>query len=158
MRRKDREITEEKEILAILQKSKVMHLACCKDNMPYVIPLNFAYEYENGQLALFFHCANEGKKLDILKQNPHVAFAINCDHQLLAADEACGYGYAFSSLMGEATAEIINSPAEKARLLSLLLWQQAQKEFSLNPAHLQGVTLCRLNVSALSAKKCTKVD
>ena len=158
MRRKDREITEEKEILSILQKSKVMHLACCKDNMPYVIALNFAYEYLNGQLTLFFHCAKEGKKLDILKQNPHVAFAINCDHRLLTADEACGYGYAFSSLMGEGTAEIVANPLEKARLLSLLMFQQAQKEFSFDSNTLLGVTLCRINVSALSAKRCTKVD
>ena len=158
MRRKDREITDKKEILSILQKSKVMHLACCKDNIPYVIALNFAYEYENGQLSLFFHCANEGKKLDILKQNPHISFAINCDHHLLTADEACGYGYAFSSLMGEGIAKLVNAPQEKARLLSLLMLQQAQKEFSFDHNSLQGVTLCRINVTTLSAKRCTKVD
>jgi nitroimidazol reductase NimA-like FMN-containing flavoprotein (pyridoxamine 5'-phosphate oxidase superfamily) len=38
----------------------------------YVVPLN--YGYEEGKL--FFHCALEGRKMDLLRANPEVCFTV----------------------------------------------------------------------------------
>lgn len=38
--------------------------------MPYAVPLSLARSDEN---TFYFHCATEGKKLDILKANPYVS-------------------------------------------------------------------------------------
>lgn len=39
------------------------------DGMPYSVPLSLARTDEK---TFYFHCATEGKKLDILRDNPHV--------------------------------------------------------------------------------------
>ncbi len=45
-----------------------------KNGEPYGIPLNYVFLPEENALCL--HCANEGKKNDILKENPEVCFTI----------------------------------------------------------------------------------
>ena len=43
MRRKDREITDIEELLAVVSRCKVCRLAMAENNRPYVVPLNFGY-------------------------------------------------------------------------------------------------------------------
>lgn len=69
MRRKDREVTDITEIKDILDLCKTCHLAMVDNNMPYVIPLSYGYEMQDGTLTVYFHSAAEGKKIDILKNN-----------------------------------------------------------------------------------------
>lgn len=47
-------------------------LGLADNNEPYVVPLN--YGYVDGRL--FFHCALQGYKLDILRANPRVCFTV----------------------------------------------------------------------------------
>ena len=74
MRRSDREITDLGEILSIINDCKVIHLAMVDDGEPYLLPLNFGYACEGGAFSFFCHSAREGRKLDILRKNPTVAF------------------------------------------------------------------------------------
>ena len=70
MRRKDKEITDEKVINEILEKAKVCRLALFDKDYPYIVPMNYGYK-DN---ALFFHVAKEGKKIDLIKRNNNVRF------------------------------------------------------------------------------------
>jgi hypothetical protein len=42
------------------------------DGKPYVVPLNYHY----GDGKIIFHCSFKGKKLDYIKANPNVCFAV----------------------------------------------------------------------------------
>lgn len=77
MRRSDREITDLGEILSIINDCKVIHLAMVDDGEPYLLPLNFGYACEGGAFSFFCHSAREGRKLDILRKNPTVAFEMD---------------------------------------------------------------------------------
>ena len=77
MRRKDKEITDTAIIEEILSKATVCRLGLCEENQPYVVPLCFGYE-DN---ALYFHCANHGKKLVILRKNNNVCFSFFVEFQ-----------------------------------------------------------------------------
>ena len=48
MRRKDREVTNIIEILQIIEKAKVLHLALFDADYPYIVPLHYGYEYTEG--------------------------------------------------------------------------------------------------------------
>lgn len=50
MRRKDREVTNIIEILQIIEKAKVLHLALFDADYPYIVPLHYGYEYKEGIL------------------------------------------------------------------------------------------------------------
>ena len=43
MRRNEKEIKDLSVIESIIKKAKVMRLALCDGNQPYIIPLNFGY-------------------------------------------------------------------------------------------------------------------
>ena len=79
MRRKDREVTDQAAIQAILDKAQVLHLAMIDGDRPYVVPMHYGYTLENGRLTLYLHSAKEGRKLDILSKNSAVAFVLETD-------------------------------------------------------------------------------
>jgi nitroimidazol reductase NimA-like FMN-containing flavoprotein (pyridoxamine 5'-phosphate oxidase superfamily) len=57
----------------ILSRAEVGRLALSNGKTPYIIPLNFAYL--NGKIG--FHCAWQGKKLDLLALNPRCCFEVD---------------------------------------------------------------------------------
>lgn len=152
MRRADREITATKDICAILDSCKVLHLAMCRDNKPYVVPLNFGYTCADGAFVLYFHCAHEGKKLDWLRDNPHVCFEADCGHALITAQQACGYGYRFQSVIGSGTAQIVQDTQRKCEALACLMRHQTGKAFTFTEAQAAAVTVCEIRAREITAK------
>lgn len=68
MRRKDRQISEA-EALAIADRCAWAALSMIQENnMPYCVPISIA---RMGN-SLYFHCAKEGEKINILRANPNV--------------------------------------------------------------------------------------
>ncbi len=70
VKRKDKELTDPAEHEAILKKGRYITLALCYENQPYIVTMN--YGYDKNSKALFFHCALEGDKLDMISRNPAV--------------------------------------------------------------------------------------
>ena len=62
MRRKDREITDPGEIRAIVERAKVLHLGLNGEERPYVVPLHYGVEWEEGLPVFYVHGAKEGRK------------------------------------------------------------------------------------------------
>lgn len=60
MRRTTQEISSREEIEKIIQRAQICRLAMCRNDVPYVVPLNFGYS----QGRFYFHGAHEGLKLD----------------------------------------------------------------------------------------------
>ena len=152
MRRKDREITDIKSIIEILDECKVMRLGMCIDNIPYVTPLNFGYELTEKGFVFCFHCAPEGKRLDIIGQNPNVFIEIDNGGTLTPAEKACGWGCDYKSVMAVGKARKISDNAEKKHALSLLMKHQTGKDFSFEDKDLEGVCIVAVDVSELTAK------
>lgn len=55
------------EIRETLKRLNYAHLACCKDDLPYVVPVHYAYDGEH-----IFIYTTEGKKADMLRANPEL--------------------------------------------------------------------------------------
>lgn len=120
MRRSDREITDLDEILSIINDCKVIHLAMVDDGEPYLLPLNFGYTCEGGAFSFFCHSAREGRKLDILRKNPTVAFEMDCRGALDEHDVACQCGYYFASVTGVGHVEFLDGEEKLVALTSLM--------------------------------------
>jgi nitroimidazol reductase NimA-like FMN-containing flavoprotein (pyridoxamine 5'-phosphate oxidase superfamily) len=67
IRRKEKEITDVKVLKKILKSTKYVTLALSMNNQPYLVTLN--HGYDENRNCIYFHCANEGKKLDYLRSN-----------------------------------------------------------------------------------------
>ena len=87
MRRSDREIKDFDEIIEVINKCDVCRLAINDGDYPYIVPMNFGLNIEDGKVVLYFHCASEGKKLELLRKNNKVAFEMDCGHEFILNDD-----------------------------------------------------------------------
>lgn len=152
MRRNDREITDKAAIIQILDECKVMRLGMCLDNIPYVTPINFGYEERETGFVFYFHGAEEGKRLDIISQNPNVFIEIDNGGMITEAEKACGYSCDYKSVMAQGTARIITDSAEKKHALAVLMKTQTGLDFTFENKDLEGVSVCAVTVSEMTAK------
>ncbi len=113
MRRKDREVSDKKEIIAIINRCDLCRLALAENNQPYIVPMNFGYSFENEQLIIYFHGAHAGKKLDIIRQNPNACFEMDCSTELIKGKQACDYSMAYESVIGNGVIEFISDKTDK---------------------------------------------
>jgi len=59
------------EINDMISEENFAHLGCCKDNVPYVIPINYAFIE-----PYIYIYTTEGKKSEIIVANPHVCLQV----------------------------------------------------------------------------------
>ena len=152
MTKREFQITDEAQILEILDKSKVLHLGLAVDNEPYVVPMNYGYTMEDGKLVLYLHSAVQGKKLDMIRANPHVFFEMDCDRMPFEGKVACQYGMVYSSLMGRGTAHIVEDVEEKTKAMSILMKTQTGKDFEFTDRLVSIVSVIRIDVTEYTAK------
>ena len=152
MTKRERQITDERQIQAILDTAKVLHLGLAVDNEPYVVPMNYGYTWEDGKLLLYLHSAVLGKKLDMICANPKVFFEMECDLSPFAGELPCQYGLAYSSIMGRGTATIVEDVEEKIKAMSILMKTQTGKDFSFEDRLVSIVAVIRIDVEEYTAK------
>jgi nitroimidazol reductase NimA-like FMN-containing flavoprotein (pyridoxamine 5'-phosphate oxidase superfamily) len=154
MRRKEREIKDQEVILKILSQSSICRLAFNDEPYPYIVPLNFGYQ--NG--ALYFHCALEGRKLNLIKNNNHVGFEIEYDSEVVKGKVACQYTTRYRSIIGTGNMEIIDDDEGKRMGLDVLMYQHGKTDNEYIPGALKKTLVLKLNIVSISAKQAGDWD
>ena len=152
MTKRERQITDEHQIQAILDTAKVLHLGLAVDNEPYVVPMNYGCTWEDGRLVLYLHSALVGKKLDMIRANPKVFFEMDCDLMPFEGEKPCQYGLAYSSVMGRGTATLVEDVEEKIKAMSILMKTQTGKDFTFEDRLVSIVAVIRIDVVEYTAK------
>lgn len=153
MRRTDREITDQAEILKIVDACDVASLALNDGEFPYVVPLNFGWEERNGKVFLYFHGAKEGTKIDLIKRDDRCAFAMSCDHLYVPGPPACAATFRYSSVCGRGRIEIAEGE-ERAHALNVIMKHyERESDYSFEEKHLNSVAILKLEVETLSGKR-----
>ena len=118
MRKADREIKDFEKIKELLDECQTIRLAMHDEPYPYIVPLSYGWEERNRQIFVYFHCAKEGKKLDLITKNGNVCFEADC----LAGYKSTGHGVTadYRSLIAFGKAERVYGE-ELVRGLELLL-------------------------------------
>ena len=151
MRRSDREITDFDDIIEIIKKCDVCRLALYDEEYPYILPLNFGMQVEEGNIVLYFHGANEGKKYELIEKNNKVSFEMDCEHRLVMDDEKMNCTMEYESVIGQGIIEKVPNEQKDCALLALMR-QYHQEEFSFNKNILSQTTVLKLTVNNYTAK------
>lgn len=158
MRRKFNEITDKAIIERLLLETRIGRLATVgADGYPYITPVN--YVYLRG--AVYFHCARQGEKLDNLRREPKVCFAV--DKPLAYLDTGydkslpvCDVGQFYQSVVIRGLAEIVEDVEEKVEALNALMAAHENVAgFAEITAAIPAVALCEVvavRILSLSAK------
>ena len=149
MRRKDKEIKDVAAIEDILSKAKLCRLALCENNHPYVVPLCFGYQ-DN---ALYFHCAVEGKKLDIIRNNHHVCFEIDIDCEFIKTDQACDWGIKYKSVIGFGRAMFVEDVHNKRKALDVIMQHYAEGAFEYQAKAVENIVIIKVEIESMTGKQ-----
>ena len=155
MRRKDKEIKDIDEKIAVLQKCKVCRLGLSENSLPYVVPLNYGYDFKDNILTLYFHGATEGKKIDIIKNNNLACFEVDCDTQLIEAEDPCNYSYAYKSIIGFGKIFFLENDSDKSDGLNHIMKHQTDKDtvYNFSPEMLKNVAVYKMVVDEFTGKQ-----
>jgi len=150
MRRKEKEITDQAEIVALMEKAEICRLAMTDGETPYMVPMNFGFR----DMVLYFHSAGQGRKIDILRKNPRVCFEIESDTALIESEEACDWSMKYRTVIGSGRAEFIEDPSEKTEAFDIIMNQYSPgRKFNYPKAMIKAVTLFKVSVDEISGKK-----
>ena len=148
MRRKDREIKTLPEIELIIEKSMVCRLALADDNRPYIVPMCFGYQ-DN---SLYFHSANKGKKIDILKKNNLVCFEFDIDYKPIKADKPSDWTMHYKSVIGYGKATFIEEFESKCRALDIIMQHYSNGNFVYPEAKVKNTIVIKVEIAHMTGK------
>lgn len=103
------------EMEEILRRADVGRVALYDGSSPYIVPVNFLYH--EGKIA--FHCAWEGKKLDLIRRNSDCCFEVDEFMGEISDHYASRCHLDYDSVLAFGKARIENDEDEKVRLLQL---------------------------------------
>ena len=152
MRRKDREITDFDEMMKIIVKCDTCRLALFDDEFPYIVPLNFGTDVEEGQLYLYFHSAKEGTKLDLIRKNNKVTFEMDCEHNIIMYDERMSCTMGYESVIGHGIVEFVEDE-NKINALKILMRHYHEEDFKFNEKVAMMTEVFRVKVLDMAGKR-----
>jgi len=150
VRRKDREVTDIAELKKILKSTKYITIALCMDNEPYLVSLSHGYDEKSN--CLYFHCANEGKKLVYMKANNNIWGQAVQDY---GVTDECDYAY--TSVHFKGTVSLIDDLDEKHHAMEVMVQQLSEnpekKLAQIKMEKLAKTTMGRIDISYMTGKK-----
>jgi len=139
------------EIDAILKQCKTCFVAMADNNVPYLLPLNFAMDGDR----VILHSAQLGRMWETIKKNPKV-----CINWILGEDLAwqdvqvgCSYRVKSKSVMVEGTAETVDDMVEKEKIVRKFMTQYSDLPFKFNEPAIRNVGILLVKIDKLTAKE-----
>ena len=156
IRRKEKIVSDEDEKISPFKIAKYVTIAMCEGNEPYLVTLSHGYDEENNRI--YFHCAKEGKKLDILKKNRMVWGQALLDKGYQQG--SCDHLYHTTQFRGQVS--LVEDVKEKKRALKIMIRQLEDDpekviERQVQPDSVNRVYIGRIDIDYVSSKKSEEI-
>ena len=152
MRRTDREVKDMGEIFDILNRCDTVRIAIQGEQYPYTVPVSFGAELEDGKAVVYFHCAREGLKVDLLRANPHVCV----EGDIFIKTEPTDHGITtrYESVIGFGECRFLEETDEIIHALKVLTEHYGYYEYDLaNCRSLQYTCVCKIILHEITGKR-----
>lgn len=143
-------IEDRKEIEKIITACKTCYLAMADNNIPYVLPMNFALDGD----SIILHSAQEGRMWETIQKNQKVCINWTLGEDLAWQDVqvGCSYRVKSKSVNVEGTVEFIEDFDEKYRCLTLIMQQYSKREFKFGTPAVKNVGIFKVSIDTITAK------
>lgn len=149
VRRADNEIRDRAAIEDIIARAPVCRLALADNGEPYVVPMNFGYR--NG--VLYFHGAPNGRKIDIIGQNPRVSFEMEVDLAVAESDVPCNWSMRYRSVIGFGIASIIEDPVEKREAIGVIVEHYTHRFLAVPDEKVRRAAVIKVIIDRMTGKQ-----
>ena len=150
MRKANQEITDKSVLIEILRSSKICRLGMIDKGLPYILPFNFGY-HEN---CIYIHSAPEGKKIDLLRENPLVCFEAEQKAEIIEDEVACKWSTMYRSVVGYGNVEIVTDFEGKSRGLEIIMAQHGaigKQEFERK--EVEFIVILKVSITSMNGKQ-----
>lgn len=128
MRRKDREVIDIEQVFDVLIRCDTIRIGLRGEKYPYIVPVSFGAELVDGKPTIYFHCARQGMKLDLLRNDPHVC--IEGDIFIKTETTEHGITTRYESVVGFGEWVLVDDAAEILHGLRLLTEHYGYQDYS----------------------------
>lgn len=143
MRRTEREITDPEFMHGVLRDAGELYIGINTGETPYVLPVN--HVLHDG--CIYFHCATEGRKLELLRADARVGFSTAVDIRVE------GTTTRYRSVCGTGVASMVKDEALKEEVLRAIAARfQAPCVFPTPPAKFAATGIVRIRIETLTGK------
>jgi len=150
MRLAEKEIKEKSELESVLREALVCRLGLCDEQEVYIVPLNFGYC--DGEL--FFHCAKEGRKIEMLKKNPSICFECDVLDEIVERGVACNWMSNYRSVIGWGSVVFVEDESEKRFALQCLVKHYRPKAKDVfSKKNVESVCVFKVVIEKMTGKK-----
>lgn len=157
VRRRDREVTDEAWIRALLHRAPMGTLATVHDGQPFINSNLFVFD-EAAQ-AISIHTARVGRTQANIAQDERVCFSVTEMGRLLPADTALEHSVEYQSVVVFGTGTVITDAVEAEQALQMLLDkyfpnQRPGRDYRpMTDAELARTAVYRIQITQWSGKK-----
>jgi hypothetical protein len=148
MRRAEKEIKDRSQIESIIQAARVCRLGLVDGDEAYIVPMNVGYS-DN---CLWFHCAKEGRKMDLVRRTGKASFEIDIDEGLVLDQDAYKCSNNFKCVMGKGWISVASAPEERAKGIEVLMRHYHPGDYFVNDRCMDKTVVLKLEVESLSCK------
>lgn len=145
-------IEEKERVEKILTSEQICFVGFSDENgIPYVLPMNYGYEND----TIYLHSAQDGKAIEILRQNPNVCITFCTQPKLVwqHPDVACSYRMQAESIICNGKVLFEENFEEKQRILSIIMRQYTDNDFKYSVPATNNVKVWKVPVDTISAKE-----
>ena len=151
MNRRDREIADPAEAIALLARCDTIRLGLNSSDGPYVVPLSFGLETDGERPIVYFHCAQRGLKADCIRRDPRVCVEADICHGMVRTPHGATARY--ESFIGFGTAAEVQGE-EKMRGLRALLAHCGMEDYPLAECgSLAHTAVYKIKLTSFSGKR-----
>jgi nitroimidazol reductase NimA-like FMN-containing flavoprotein (pyridoxamine 5'-phosphate oxidase superfamily) len=157
MRRKEKEVTDRNEMVRILLEARYVTIAMSDDDGPYLVTVTHGFDDERN--ALYFHCAQSGRKVDILKKDGRVWGQALVD--LGYAEGSCDHLYKTTQFRGKVT--FVDGVSEKRQALGIMIRKNEKDperviSQQITDDTLKNVMIGRIDIDLMTCKRSDEVE
>lgn len=154
MRRSEREVKDPARIEEIIRRCRICRLGFNDDGEVYIVPMNFGYERgEDGRHVFYFHCAHEGRKIDIIRKNPRACIEMDIYHTQEERDALGPGALHYQSIIGNGPVSFVSGDEDKRHAMAILRRHTGREERPLPESLVRRVCVLRLVADELVGKQ-----
>jgi len=133
----------------VLRDAEEIYLALNTEGAPYVLPVNHVFH----EGYIYFHCATEGRKLNLLRTDSRVGFSTAVD---IVID---GTTTRYRCVCGTGVAEIVNNDVEKNNVLKVIAARfKAPCHFPVSAEKFAATGIVRIRIESMTGKHSRRGD
>lgn len=157
MRLKQREVSDERGLRAIMDACATVRIAAVDEDGPFIVPMSFGYEWEDGAElpTIWLHGSGRGRKAAAFAmEGAIVAFEMDIADGLIEGPHACDYSMAYRSIMGTGRIEAVASGEDKIYGLDFIMEHTAPgAPCAYGPGIIDRTSVWRLEVEQMTGKR-----